>query len=135
MTSQSDLPEDLLDLERQRFAAMLAADVPRLRELLSERLQYVHSSGSADSYLEYLSGVETGLFHYKGLTPSRQTVTMLDGVAIIDGDLLLDAVAGGVILNFDCRTLSLWAIEEGRWRLIRFHSTNIKKTSSEPADG
>lgn len=38
-------PPDIAALEAQRYAAMLAGDVDRLRVLLSERLHYSHSLG------------------------------------------------------------------------------------------
>lgn len=130
MTDKNEAVEEMLALEGERLRAMLEGDVPRLRDIFSPRLCYVHSSGEGDTRDEYLHGLETGHFRYNQLISSDQSVMLFDDVAIIDGKLYLDAIVGGAPRKADCRTTSIWAKEDGQWRHLRFHSTSIPRASA-----
>ena len=121
--SSSAAEEQVLELERERYSAMLAGDLDRLRDLLDPALGYIHSSGELDTFDEYLVGLAGGHMSYNKLIPSELQATQLgDGAILIDGKLHLDAIVGGVPRKRDNRTTSVWVKRGIEWRLIRFHA-------------
>lgn len=120
----------VLDLENQRYAAMLSGDIARLRELMDPELGYIHSSGELDGLEDYLSGLQGGQMSYNNLIPSELKASQLgDGAVLVDGKLHLDAIVGGVPRKRDNRTTSVWVMRGESWRLIRFHAVPISTVS------
>ena len=120
--SSSGNEAEVIKLEHERYAAMLAKDTARLRALFDPDLQYIHSSGELDTLEEYLGTLESGAITYNNLIPSDLRATDLGGVVLIDGKLHLDAIVGGVPRKRDNRTTSIWVKRGAEWRHIRFHA-------------
>ena len=62
---------DIMRLEDERYAAMLAKDVAALERLLHPDLVYMHSSGIADTKASYIAGVRDRVWDY---TQSRAAI-------------------------------------------------------------
>jgi hypothetical protein len=56
---------EILALEKALYRAMIDRDFETLRDLLSDDLSYMHSTGVAESKAQYLAGVADGLYEYE----------------------------------------------------------------------
>ncbi|KGJ16490.1 hypothetical protein IX57_12105 [Paracoccus sanguinis] len=119
-------PPDIAALEAQRYAAMLAGDVDRLRVLLSERLHYSHSLGDQDSRDSLLARIGAGDIIYHEVTaPVAWTERLADAV-LLGGRMTARATVSGVPRSIDNAFLAVWAIEDdGHWRLIAYQPTPL----------
>jgi ketosteroid isomerase-like protein len=121
---------DILRLEDERYAAVLAKDVDALQRLLHTDLVYMHSNGVADSKSSYVDGVRDGLWDYKRVERADQAVKIHDGFALVFNRLVIDIVVKGVERHLNNRALAVWAPEGSSWRLIAMQSGPIPGTKS-----
>lgn len=128
--NSTEAETEVLKLEQDRYAAMLAGDIDALRGMLDNELGYIHSSGELDSLDVYLAGLQNGDMSYNQLIPTELKATQLgDRAVLIDGKLHLDAIVGGVPRKRDNRTTSIWVRRDEGWRLIRFHAVPMTTAS------
>jgi ketosteroid isomerase-like protein len=115
------------DLEDRRYAAMVAADLDALDELLSDDVLYTHSNASVDSKASYLELVRTGTLVYHSLEHTTEAVVSRPGVAIVSGTMSGSIHMKGVAKTLDSRVAAVWVAEDGRWRLLAFQPTPIPR--------
>lgn len=117
----------MLRLEDERYAAMLAKDVKTLERLLDGELVYMHSSGVADSKESYLRGLREGLWDYRRIERTEQTVKVSGDTALVFNRLAISIKVRGVQKELDNRALAVWVRRDGTWRLIAVQSDAIPK--------
>jgi hypothetical protein len=59
--------QEILGLEDQRFAAMVARDFSALDKMVHEELLYTHSSGVTDTKASWLDSMKSGKVKYKSV--------------------------------------------------------------------
>ena len=64
--------KQILDLEDQRFAAMVARDFAALEKMTHDELLYTHSSGVTDTKASWLESMKSGKVKYKSATCSER---------------------------------------------------------------
>jgi ketosteroid isomerase-like protein len=127
VSSPDDVVAQVRAAEDRRYAAMLAADVGALDGLLSDRLVYTHSSGSRDTKESFLSKMRSGALAYVSVEhPESQLIVLGDAVLII-GEMHAEIQAGGASRRLDNASLSVWAAEDGGWRLAAFQNTPLPR--------
>jgi hypothetical protein len=127
VSSPDDVAAQVRAAEDRRYAAMLAADTDALDGLLSDRLVYTHSSGSRDTKDSFLSKMGSGALAYAWVEhPESQVVVLGDAVLII-GEMHAEVMVGGASRRLDNASLSVWAAEDGGWRLAAFQNTPLPR--------
>ena len=111
------------ELEDRRYAAMLAADVDVLAELLSDELIYVHTSGDADTKASYLDAVRTGLVRYRHLERHQTSCAVRPESVICIGRQRGLTIFQGGPRPIDSAYLSAWTLEGERWQFAAWHAT------------
>jgi ketosteroid isomerase-like protein len=126
MTKPDTSAAEILRLEDERYAAMLAKDVTALERLLDEQLVYVHSSGVADTRESYLRGLRE-TWDYRRINRSDQTVRVSGDTALVFNRLEIGIEVDGVRKELDNRALAVWVRRGGAWRLIGLQSGVLRK--------
>lgn len=119
--------EEILRLEDERYAAMLAGDVRALERLLDDELLYMHSSGIADSKESYLRGLRDGVWNYQRIARTEQSVKVSGDAALVFNRLAISIKVRGVQKELDNRALAVWVRRDGAWRLLALQSAAIPK--------
>jgi hypothetical protein len=112
-------------LEDQRYAAMLGKDVAALERLLHAELIYMHSSGVSDTKASYTAGLADGVWDYKRIERTNQTIKVRRGLALVFNRLSISIVVRGVPKELDNRALAVWVGDEAGWSLIALQSGAI----------
>ena len=114
----------LIELERQRCAAMKAADTVKLRELLHRDLLHVHAKGQVDSFDSYFSKGGFNV-HYTQLERSELNVRVMGDMALMTGRQLLVGIRknGTGTVTIDSRVMQVWVREGDRWQQVAFQTT------------
>jgi len=115
----------VLEVQAQRFEAMVRSDIRRLEELLSPDLVYTHTSGSTESKAEFLTTLRSGRLSYLSITPSDQVVRILGEVAVSAGRSAMRINSQGREQAFAIRYLEVYARRDGVWLLIAWQSTRL----------
>lgn len=123
LSSLADLPPQdaeaaIAALEDARYDAMLAADIATLDRLLDPSLRYIHSSGGTDSKESYVAGFASGLFRYRRIARSEQSIQVSGETALVLNRLEIDIDVDGKPREVRARALAVWSRASGRWRLI-----------------
>src|ERR1051325_6447179 len=71
--------------ERDRFAAMVKADVPALDKMLGADLTYTHGDGRVIDKAAFLSDFKTGAFKYVSIEPGDMKVRIYGETAVVTG--------------------------------------------------
>ncbi|QFZ85099.1 DUF4440 domain-containing protein [Variovorax paradoxus] len=127
--STNNVEAQLRELEGQRCVAMVAGDLPRLRQLLHRDLIHVHAKGQVDTHESYFA---SGGFkvNYTRLERGELTVRVLGDSALMTGRQLLEAVrkANGEHVRIESQVMQIWVREGGSWQQLAFQTTPSEHT-------
>lgn len=130
MPTNSQLLDLIRDLEARRYAAMIAADIPTLDALLSDRLVYTHSNATVDDKASYLAKVADRYFDYLEIAHPEEQIILHGTTALVIGRMTARVVMEGTTeRHLDNRTLTVW-IRDGDadgWRVVAFQPTPIPR--------
>src|SRR5512145_1521566 len=87
-------PESVEQIERRRFAAMVAQDIGALEPLLADDLTYSHSNGDFENKSQFLETIRAGRLRYEAIDVRELSVRQYDKVAIVTGRIIVQARAG-----------------------------------------
>lgn len=123
----SDLGRTMLQLEHQRCDALLKGDTDALAQLLSERLVFVHANATFDTKASLLQKMAAGTIVYQSLQVAESRVIDQGDTALLFSRLTAAVIVSGNPRSIDNYTLSVWAREQGRWRLLAYQPTPVPK--------
>jgi hypothetical protein len=112
-------------MEDRRYAAMLYKDVKMLRSILHDQLTYVHSSGVTDTKASHIAGLETGVWDYRCIRRSKQTIKVQASLALVFNLLSINIAVSDYLVRMENRDLAVWIYEANIWRLIAVQSRAI----------
>lgn len=93
--TQDELIEQLRERERSRLRALVAADLPRARELHAEDFQVITPIGLALDRAQYLGAIESGALDYELWEPGEIEVRVSGNSATLRYRARLRVVFGG----------------------------------------
>ena len=114
-----DTTKTILDLENQRLAAMVAADVDTLDRILADDLSYVHTTAAIDTKESLMSGLASGSLNYESITPSERVVHTYHGCAIVRGQAHVHVNGNHFSLEFTV----VYVRASGDWQMTSWHAT------------
>ena len=127
--------KEVLEADDARIAAMVSADSRSLEPLLSEDLQYSHSTGSVDTKETLLSLIEKKEIRYVAYQPVERSVAFSGSdIAFIDGRAEIGVQHEGKSFEKTFVTLSVWRWEENVWRFLRWQSSQIASAALAVGD-
>ena len=123
----SAVEQAILSQEQRRCAAMCAADLKALDEVLDAGLYFAHATGAVDDKAAYLKKMGEGRIVYRSIDWSEQVVALLPGEdsAVLTGRMITGVAVNGVEKRLDNRVMTIWVQAGGTWRLRAFQSTPI----------
>jgi hypothetical protein len=124
VASQDPLKE-VAALERARFKAQIAMDLPTLRPMLADDLFYCHSTGVCQNKEEFLRFVTSGTNKYLAMDVIDMKPRLIDGAVVVNGKLDIRVLANGKEQHFQGIYTDVYAKRDGRWQLVTWQSTRL----------
>jgi ketosteroid isomerase-like protein len=115
--------EAVTALERARFAALQANDLPALETMLAPDLRYCHSTGVCETRAEFLAALRSGQMRYRRIEVLALEPRAVGDAVLIHGRLDLEAEMRGNAVAMQLVYTDLYTLREGRWQLIAWQST------------
>lgn len=126
--TDTELFEQILELDEARVAATLAGDIARIEPLIGSTLRYVHSSGTDEDRALYLQRLADGFYDYQQLVSVARAFRRFGDVVLVNGDVDIDVIVREKgRKQFRSRYLQAWALEGGSWRMVSWQSTPLPK--------
>jgi hypothetical protein len=130
VTTRPNLFDLARKLEDTRWQLLLNADATALTDLLSDDLQFVHSSGLKDDKTNYLDAVRAGAVIYRSANSRIETVVPLGNESFIaSGSLKMEATVRGTERSLHSLFMVVWRREQETWRLVA-HQTTLLPAST-----
>ena len=118
----ANLEKTILELERQRIAAMVGKDIARLDALLADDMSYTHSGGTTDTKASFLTLIKDR-GRYLGVDYSNTQVIPWGGNTVVvrgRAEIRLENTPSYGVLFVD-----VWALRNGAWKMVAWQATRI----------
>ncbi len=119
--------QEIERLERQRFDAQVAKDLPTLETIFADDLIYTHSNGHQDSKASYLASIASAQSRYDKVDIENLTIRAYndDHTAVVNGLVQIDLGPGAdgqpVSIRLKYVVVYIKMPEKG-WQLVVWHS-------------
>ena len=119
--------QQVLQAEKDRFAAMVKGDRPALEKLLADDLTYTHSSALFESKEQFIKSVTSGNIDYVSIVPSESDAKVrINGTtATATGLAAVNVIDNGNNRKIRIRYTTVYANRGGAWLLQNWQSTVI----------
>jgi ketosteroid isomerase-like protein len=115
--------EAITELERQRFAAIVAGDFDGFAAVCHPELMYTHSNGVTDSLDSYLAKCHEGFYVYHQVDHPVKKIVVTGDAALVLGEMNADLTSGGVRKQLRNSSLAVWVRVGETWKLIGYQPT------------
>jgi Domain of unknown function (DUF4440) len=116
------LGKKILDLEKQRIAAMVKKDIATLDVLLADDMSYTHSGGTTDTKASFIKLIkERG--RYLGVDYSNtQVITSGANAVVVRGiaQIRLENTPSYPVIFVD-----VWVLRDAAWKMIAWQATRV----------
>jgi len=119
--------QQVLQAEKDRFAAMVKGDRAALERLLADDLTYTHSSALFESKPEFIKSVTSGTIDYVSIVPSEPDwkVRVSGNTAIVNGVAAVNVIDTGKDLKIKIRYTTIHSNRDGHWQLVAWQATRF----------
>ncbi|MDR3533680.1 MAG: nuclear transport factor 2 family protein [Rhodopila sp.] len=117
--------QKIIELDRQRMAAMAAKDVATLNRIIADDLIYTHSSARLDTKQSLIGAMESGATVYTAVEPFDVVAQDLGDVVVLTGVAAISVNSGGKPNSFRVRFTDVWANKGGQWQMVTWQSTKL----------
>lgn len=117
--------EKIIDLDRQRMAAMGARDTAFLQKVLADDLIYTHSSARMDTKESLIGAMLSGATVYSSVEASNVVAQDLGPAVVLTGEAAISVNSGGNAMAFRVRFTDVWAQRGGDWQMVAWQSTKL----------
>ena len=121
------MEQQVLQAEKDRFAAMVKGDRAALEKLLADDLTYTHSTALLENKEQFLKSVTSGNIDYVSIVPSETDwkVRVNGNTAVVNGVAAVNVIDTGKDRKIRIRFTTVQANRGGAWQLLAWQSTVI----------
>ena len=119
--------QQVLQAEKERFAAMVKGDRAALEKLLADDLTYTHSTALLENKEQFLKSVTSGNIDYVSIVPSETDwkVRVNGNTAIVNGVAAVNVIDTGKDRKIRIRFTTVQTNRSGAWQLQAWQSTVV----------
>ena len=119
----ADNGQKIIELDKQRMAAMCAQDIKTLSSILGDDLIYTHSSARMDTKSSLIGNMQSGSTVYTSMDASDVVAQDLGDAVVLTGKAQVGVNSGGKPLSFGIRFVNVYANRSGEWQMVTWQST------------
>ncbi|HLG89353.1 MAG TPA: nuclear transport factor 2 family protein [Alphaproteobacteria bacterium] len=118
---------EILRLDEQRRAALIAGDFATLDRLLADDLVHVHGTGLPDGKAHYFRDLRES-FEFVAITRGETRVRLHGEAAIVTGPMIhkVRLKADGKLVEMAAYGTQIWERRSDGWRLVFYQATPVK---------
>ncbi|WPP51470.1 nuclear transport factor 2 family protein [Catalinimonas niigatensis] len=120
---QNTTEDEVLDMEKSRFQAMINEDFDFLEKLIDDQLVYIHSNGNIDSKASFINAIREGKTSYDDIKLEESKVRIYDKTAIINGLCVFHQKnPDGSPRQTRLRYTNVYVKQKGNWKMVSWQS-------------
>jgi hypothetical protein len=120
-----DTEESVLAAQDKRFALTAGGDLDELAGMLTNDMNYTHSTGAVDSKGQFLDSLQSGRVRYVSITPEERTVRLYGDAAVVQGVAHVLVQVSDRDVDVRLRFTELYVRQDGTWKMALWHSTKV----------
>jgi ketosteroid isomerase-like protein len=119
--------QQVLQAEKDRFAAMVKGDRAALEKLLADDLTYTHTTALFESKEQFIASVTSGKIDYVSIVPSESDwkVRVSGNTAIVNGVAAINVIDTGKDNKIKVRFSTVHTNRGGTWQLQSWQATRF----------
>ena len=119
--------QQVLQAEKDRFAAMVKVDEAALNKLLADDLTYTHSNANLQTKAQFIADLKSGAIKYVSVAPveAEWKVRIFGTIAVVNGAAAVHVVDHGNDLNFRIRYTNVHTNRAGYWQMAAWEATRF----------
>ncbi len=121
-------PQEVLAIERQRFAAQVRKDTAFLNRVLGDDLIYTHSSGTVDTKASFIESIASGRLDYREATPERLEARLFGDVAVLTGMARIRVQVKDQMVALYIRFTDVYVMRLGGWQMVAWQATKLPES-------
>ncbi|SKB64243.1 nuclear transport factor 2 family protein [Daejeonella lutea] len=119
--------EQIKEREVELRLAMLAGDVDKLDELISDKLIFTDHSGLVYTKEMDLHAHRSGVLKLHTLNPDEQQIQVFEQTAIVSVLMRMEGTAQGQAFQGNGRYTRVWLKENQQWKIVAGHMSFLRK--------
>ena len=117
--------DEIIELENQRIAAMIAGDEAALDAILADDLIYTHSTARVETKAEFIGNLTSGRIRYVSFERDDVNIQDYGDTAVVTGHAKLYVTGSDRDLKFQVRFLDVYCKHNGSWQMVAWQSTKL----------
>lgn len=125
--ASSAAQQQVLQAEKDRFAAMIKGDRVALEKILADDLTYTHTTALFESKEQFIKSVTSGTIDYVSIVPSESDwkVRINGNTAIVNGVAAVNVIDTGKDIKIKIRYTTIHTNRGGTWQLQAWQATRF----------
>jgi len=124
---ESKVVEEIRKVDRERIQAQVSADRAALDRIYADDFIGIGPSGTLRTKKDVLSDFTSGSLKFQSITTDDVQVRVYGNAAVETGLSTMKGQDAGKVVPEENRFTRVWIKQEGRWRLVANHYSNLVK--------
>ena len=116
---------EVLQNEKDRFKAIVKADVNDLQHLLAPELRYTHTNAQMQDRAGFIADIRSGAIKYLSIEPAEIDVQVFGTTAIVTGTATMHVIENGNDLTIKIRYTNVQLNRNGGWQMAAWQATRV----------
>ena len=114
-----------LEAQDRRWALTAGGDLDELDAMLTDDMNYTHSSAAVDTKAQFLDSLRSGRVRYISIEPEERTVRVYGDTAVVQGVAHLLVKVPDRDIDVRLRFTEMYVNQDGQWKMALWHSTKV----------
>lgn len=115
----------VLQAQDRRFALTAGGDLDELARLMTDDMNYTHSTSTVDTKAEFLASLRSGRVRYVSIEPEERTVRIYGRSSVVQGIAHVLVKVEDRDVDVRLRFTELYVEKDGAWKMALWHSTRV----------
>jgi hypothetical protein len=120
-----DVENAVLKAQDRRFALTAGGDLDELDRLMTDDMNYTHSTSTVDTKAEFLASLRSGRVRYLSIDPEERSVRIYGHTAVVQGIAHVLVKVGERDVDVRLRFTEVYVDKDGAWKMALWHSTRV----------
>jgi len=126
--SQRGIIDEIRKVDRERIQAQVHADAVALDRIYADDFIGIGPSGTLRTKKDVLSDFTSGSLKFQSITTDDVRIRVYGNAAVETGLSTMKGQDAGKVVPEENRFTRVWIKQEGRWRLVSNHYSNLVKS-------